>query len=344
MRSFLVLILGGGLALWSCTRQDEPSSLALDIHFYHWQQRLEPDSLNHRLLEMSAGPLLFTKVCDLVWAEDEVEPRAVLEVAAGSLDYELQPVVFITNEVMLELDQLEDTATGFQQLADDLLGLIERSLEGQPPYRELQIDCDWTRGSTTTYFQFLEVLQDRIPPGTTLSATVRLHQWRDLDSQGVPPVDRGILMAYNSGNLQRWETENSILDTSISAAYLQAVDYPLPLDVALPLYQWGAIYRQGELAYLINDLHLEMLKNSSRFERLAPGRFMVKKATYLQGIYCYAGDLIRWESSSAERLVVTAQQLRQVVPAFAGQRLLFFRQGGQLAQQTDSSWLRSLAE
>ncbi|MEM7574130.1 MAG: hypothetical protein AAF433_14575 [Bacteroidota bacterium] len=338
--SYTFFLITGFLLLACQQQQPQP----LDIHFYHWQQRLEPDSLNHHLLEMSAEPVLFTKVCDLAWVAGEVEPRAVLEVAAGELDYELQPVVFITNKVMLELGQLEDTKTELQQLANNLLGLIERRLEGQPPYRELQIDCDWTRGSATTYFQFLEELQDRLPAEITLSATVRLHQWRDVDLQGVPPVKRGVLMAYNSGDLQQWETENSILDTSISAAYLQAVDYPLLLDVALPLYQWGAIYRQGELAYLINDLDLEILKNSSRFERLAPGRFIVRKATYLQGIYCYTGDLIRWESSNAERLAVTAQQLRQVVPAFTGQRLLFFRQGGQLAHQTDSSWLRSLAE
>ena len=341
MNKAILFLLLVGASLMGCGNQEERQPL--DIAFYHWQQRLVPDSLNQRLLEMSSEPLLFTKVCDLAWEQDRVVPRAVLAVAAGQLNYQLQPVVFITNEVMIELGKLPDTEVQLQQLAVDLLGLIDRSLVGHTPYRELQIDCDWTRGSANTYFRFLEILQEQLPAATSLSVTVRLHQWRDYKTQAVPPVKRGILMAYNSGDLQQWATENSILDTSISAAYLQAVDYPLPLDVALPLYQWGALYRQGGLAYLMNDLDAAELVDSSRFRLLSEGRYQVKRGTYLRSIYCYSGDLIRLESSDPDRLQATARQL-QVVPYFEGQRLLFFRQGGQLATQVDSSFLQRLAD
>ena len=71
-----------------------------------------------------------------------------------------------------------------------------------------------------------------------------MHQYRDRAAQGIPPVDRATLMAYNTGDLDQWETENSIVDATATRNYLAGQPrYPLPLDIAVAVYDWAAVYR-----------------------------------------------------------------------------------------------------
>ncbi|MEM8584877.1 MAG: hypothetical protein AAGF87_11435 [Bacteroidota bacterium] len=299
-----------------------------EIQFYHWQTVLDPDSLNQGALSLSTRKELFVKVSDFRWSESGPVAEAPLVLASDSTGYRLQPVVFITNEVLLRLAEKEEVALGIQALAEDILIAAARSNTNTSTYSELQLDCDWTRGSAKIYFSLLESLRHLLPSDVLLSCTVRLHQWRDHETQGIPPVDRGVLMAYNSGDLERWETENSILDTSVSTSYLRPEpDYHLSLDFALPMYNWGVIYRRNELAYLIDGLMAEALIDTTRFNQLSTNRFAVKQSTYLDGIYCYEGDLIRLEQCDEKRLRATYEQLVNAVPRFEGQRLFFFRQG-----------------
>ncbi|MEL6802349.1 MAG: hypothetical protein AAFO91_01020 [Bacteroidota bacterium] len=321
------------LLLFGC--QSEPPG-PLHIQFYHWQTVLEPDSLHYDVLSLSTRQELFVKVADFRWSASGPVTDAELVLADDDIGYRLQPVVFITNEVMLRLSEVNDNESGLTALAEDILMAAARSNTTYSTYNELQLDCDWTRGSAKTYFGLLHKLRQLLPSDVRLNCTVRLHQWRDHEDQGIPPVDRGILMAYNSGDLEHWKTENSILDTLISAQYLKPRStYDLPLDLALPAYRWAAIYRRNELAYLVDGLTAEALTDTTRFTSLTPNRFEVNRSTYLDGIYCYKGDLIRLENSDQDRLKTTYDQLLAVVPRFVGQRLFFFRQGSAEKQILD---------
>jgi hypothetical protein len=123
-----------------------------------------------------------------------------------------------------------------------------------------------------------------------------------------------MLMAYNMGEVDEWETENSIFDLNILDAYLPShqspiTDYPIPLHLALPIFRWGVVFRgnladenKWELAYLINDLGPEDLTDTTRFAQLTPTRYEVRKNTYLEGYYLYEGDRVRLESVSPEVL------------------------------------------
>ncbi|MEM6398392.1 MAG: hypothetical protein AAF741_18730 [Bacteroidota bacterium] len=306
------------LLLFGC-KADPPSPL--EIQYYHWQTVLDVDSLNHDLLGSSTRKELFVKVSDFRWSEAGPEAVAQLVLAQDSIGYRLQPVVFITNEVLIRLPEEE-----IRTLAEMILAAAARSNTDFSTYSELQMDCDWTRGSANKYFALLETLRDLLPDDVRLSCTVRLHQWRDYQEQGIPPVDRGVLMAYNSGDLDSWETENSILDTTASAYYLKPRPrYDLPLDIALPTYGWGAIYRRNELAYLVDGLTAADLADTARFRQLTPTRFELKRSTYLDGLYCYQGDLIRLEASDSARVEKTFEQLMAVAPRFEGQRVFYFR-------------------
>lgn len=365
------------IGLLSCTVAPENVQEPPQIGFYHWQQRLEQDSLNTCLLEAVSAEELHVKFFDVVWNSQRAAPSARLEAKVDStFQLAIIPVVFITNEVMREIDPiqlpslandilneitsiLEESFFKADSLAEDYqsskapIGSSTDSISQKKGERttslhvleritELQIDCDWTATTRDKYFAFLKTLRKWLPPAAELSATVRLHQFKDQAIQGVPPIDRGVLMAYNVGDLSRWDTRQSQLDTTITAAYLRPdKKYPLPLDIALPYYQWGVIYREEKLAYLINELTATALSDTSRFTLLTANRYQVRQATYLNGYYLYAQDLIRLEVPDQPSLLTLANQLR-LIPPFSGQRLLFYHLGSRLSSQCNHPELKAL--
>jgi hypothetical protein len=75
----------------------------------------------------------------------------------------------------------------------------------------------------------------------------RTPQYRE--RTGVPPVDRGMLMFYNMGKLSAEPGARSIYDADAAERYLARVgEYPLPLDLALPIWSWTVQVRDGAIA------------------------------------------------------------------------------------------------
>ena len=308
----------------SCENQ-QPAH-PLKTTFYHWQTTLAPDKTAQALLREYDCDRLYVKAFDVAWVAGRPEPTAMIRLEDTSSLPTLVPVVFITNEVFAEQasDQLPE-------LADQVVGLAEELLP--QGFGELQLDCDWTARTQVPYFAFLKAVRERLGAGRELTCTVRLHQYRDTKTQGVPPVDRATLMAYNVGDLNRWETENSIIDTNILKTYLVgAPAYPLNLDLAVAVYDWAAVYRREKLAYLINEPDLAELSDTVRFQALSDDslRYEVAQSTYLNGIYLYEGDLLRREVAPPDRVEAQAALLRRYVGAFPGQRLMVYRVGSRL--------------
>ncbi|MFK8164971.1 MAG: hypothetical protein AB8H12_21165 [Lewinella sp.] len=316
------------LFLFSCNTEPHHPPITT---FYHWQTTLAPDTTARILLAANDCDRLFVKAFDVAWTAGQPEPTALIRLEDTTGLPALVPVVFMTNEVMVEQppDQLRD-------LADNLVGLAEELLP--QGFGELQLDCDWTARTQVQYFTFLRALRERLGTGRTLTCTVRLHQYRNTKTQGVPPVDRATLMAYNVGDLNLWETQNSIVDTNILKTYLAGTStYPLDLDLAVAVYDWAAVYRRDNLGYLINEPDLTELKDTSRFRELSEGglRYQVKQSTYLNGIYLYENDLLRREVASPELVAPQAALLRRYVAAFPGQRLMVYRLGSRLWKELD---------
>ncbi|WP_157472102.1 hypothetical protein [Neolewinella persica] len=309
--------------LFSCNRQPNPP---LKTTFYHWQTTLAPDTTARALLAKYDCDRLYVKAFDVAWNAGQPEPTALIRLEDTAGLPALVPVVFITNEVMSE-----QPADRLKELADDVVGLVEELLP--QGFGELQLDCDWTARTQVQYFAFLTALRERLGTGRELTCTVRLHQYRAPRTQGIPPVGRATLMAYNVGDLNRWETENSIIDTNILKTYLSGAEpYPLHLDLAVAVYDWAAVYRRDNLSYLINEPDLAELKDTSRFRALSNDdlRYEIIQSTYFDGIYLYEGDLLRREVASPDLMEAQAALLRRYVAAFPGQRLMVYRVGSRL--------------
>ena len=179
----------------------------------------------------------------------------------------------------------------------------------------LQLDCDWTPSTRAAYFSFLKKLSAALPPGTQLSATVRLHQYKFPQETGVPPVDRGMLMLYNTGDIDDPGPRNSIFDPADARKYVQGAPahYPLPLDVALPLFSWTLVFRDEALWKIIPEFPAQELRDTTRFVQMvvdfphALPLWQVRKGTFVGGHYLRPGDALRRESLSPELLRQAAQ-------------------------------------
>jgi hypothetical protein len=179
---------------------------------------------------------------------------------------------------------------------------------------EIQFDCDWTAKTAGNYFFFLKTVRQLLPSDSIhLSATIRLHQYKYPGKTGVPPVDRGMLMLYNVSDLTQYSPVNSIFDRQKAAAYFEGGKrYPLPLDIVLPAYSWGLVFRNKKFYQIENGLDVEEVKASPAFEPVdgvAGGGvsfYRVKKDTVLGELFLRPGDEIKIEGIDSTLLAAAA--------------------------------------
>jgi hypothetical protein len=318
--------------------------------FYYWKTTLNADSTAwQQLTRISGHKPLYLRVFDVDY---HAGYRNAVPVGDLSLPYAMAPTdgrvvvptVFITNRVF---EQLNDSMTVL--LAEKIHRRITRKFaEWEDPVRwvlvpetpdpsgvlanrrdsswgdwyarcnEIQIDCDWTAATRDRYFHFLRALRTHMR-GEQLSCTIRLHQYRDRVSAGIPPVDWGMLMCYNVAEVSDETTQNAVFDAALVKGYLKAPRYPLRLDVALPLFGWGAWFREGQFRGLLDDWH----PDPALFEPEGQQRFRVKMDTVLGRDYLREGDLIRADAPAAQDLVEISALLGTKVRG-RDSRLVFF--------------------
>jgi len=211
-------------------------------------------------------------------------------------DLEVVPTVFIDNELFKSCDMTDIPSKMVERISK------MSDTNDVPNVKEIQIDCDWTKTTETVYFDFLRQIRQELDSTTLLSATIRLHQL----SMQAPPVDRGVLMCYNTGGIRNPQTVNSILSANDVALYSKKVkDYALPLDVAYPAFSWAVWFSAGQFQALLRGLTCDN-------ENLSPKKdnvYTVKNGFYQEGKYLAAGDEIRFEDSDWEEIRKTKEMI-----------------------------------
>jgi len=283
--------------------------------FYHWQTNLKINQTEKNYLDSLQVKTLYAKFFDVDWDNKRQAPEPQAQVILNQknlTNLNIVPTIFITNRT---LKHLPDSLV--QQFADNIVTQIYLLAKQIPilKIKEVQIDCDWSLQTKIIYFELLHKIRQSLEQkGSKISATIRLHQIKYFQKTGVPPVDRGTLMFYNMGDLENVNTKNSILDLEIAKQYLINFDkYPLPLDLALPIFSWGVVIRDGKMIKLINQLSNTDLNDHTRFLKINEKRYQLIKSTYLDGYYLYKDDIIRLEDVSIEQLKNTAQLLSGVL-------------------------------
>lgn len=242
---------------------------------------------------------LYVRYFDIDQYGDKLTPLGVVEwdkMPAKNVD--IVPCVFITNR---SFKFLPDSST--QSLALHVFSKIQKlnSQHGKA-IREIQMDCDWTPETREKYFAFLQTLKVLCSSQLwKLSATIRLHQIKFPETTGIPPVDRGMLMYYNMGDLKSPEETNSILNLEKAAQYTQKLaEYPLELDLALPLFSWVIQFRNNELEQLRSSWNRKDLESSALFEKTSDNWYQAKENGLFKKEYILKNDRFRVEEVDPE--------------------------------------------
>jgi len=283
---FVILFIG-------CEQKRE-----VQTSFYFWKTVYQTNAVEQSYLQHFNSKKLFVRILDvdrdLNGGISPVAPVKFKDQLPDTL--EMVPVVFVVNEVLKEIGnaQLKKLASNIVQFVD---GKVKQS--GKSSYQELQIDCDWTATTRTNYFLLLKEIKKQLG-NKTISSTLRLHQLKNQEKSGIPPVDKVLLMCYNMGNLRKYGTQNSILDVQEVKKYAgeNLAYYPMPIDVALPLFSWAVVFRDGNYAGISKRLKLANLTANGAFTKMHNGLY--KANTDLPEFGLYKNDEIRFEASKFE--------------------------------------------
>lgn len=179
--------------------------------------------------------------------EYEVVPNATLTFREAVPEgVEIVPVIYITIDALRLINSPKHNYA--QIITQRILNMVDFNDLGT--IHEIQLDCDWTQQTQDGYFAFCQAVKEQLKPyGIQLSCTIRLWQL----ACACPPVDRGVLMLYNTGSITNPKTQNSILDLNDVNAYLKNKPYGLPLDYAYPTYSWYVWFHNDTYKGLFHD-------------------------------------------------------------------------------------------
>ena len=295
MKKYLYLLL---VLLGACSYEDTPPEQAL----YCWKTQVQFSAEEADFVKNNRIERLYIRYCDVGLRDNAPVPIAPVDIDTLSLQGKtVIPVVYLKNEIFTP-ELTEGNSTYISTLAHKLGDYIEQI---NRYYRlrvsEVQFDCDWSLSTKQAYFSMLEAFKKEYP--YQLSATIRLHQVKYREETGVPPVDYGVLMYYNMGRITATGA-NSIYDRSTALRYLGKLrEYPLPLDIALPMFAWGVHSADGQVLNLVGGLtHAEAQAISTLVRTDDPDIYKVAEQTYYKGRVWQAGDLIKIEEvSDAQR-------------------------------------------
>ena len=304
----------------SCTTKK--AGRVVERSFYYWKSVLKLSAFEEQRLHDLHITTLYVKFFDVGWdvTTNAAVPLAKLQAPHFKLqnDIAIVPVVFITNECIQKIDSaaVGGLAAKIYSLTKEIRNAnnwqYTKHLDG---INEIQIDCDWTAATKNKYFKLLKILSEQVCNDgggytCTISCTIRLHQIKYLLKTGVPPVKKGLLMCYNMGNLKDPATKNSILETEELKKYLgNLASYPLPLDVALPLFDWKVLFRNNIYSGLVENLPDAVFNNAFALQK--ENRWEIVKDTLLQGYDLKKGDMIRNEKSDYHEVLSAAGEINK---------------------------------
>jgi hypothetical protein len=314
--------------LYSCQSKEHNP-----VSFYYWKQSFELSKEQQKLLKETKTTRLYVKFFDVILDENN-QPKPISKIQFKEpTKMEVIPCVFIQNDVFRYVKDVHSLAEKMSRLIDEIAD--HQSLK----INEIQIDCDWTKGTRDHYFAFLEELKSQ-QGETKLACTIRLHQIKYQESSGIPPVEKGLLMCYNMDDIDEISTPNSIVSTKVLKQYVQEdTEYPISLDLALPIYQWGLIFRLGKLSVISNDLSFHDFPIKT-LNRVGGHTYKVGKDVVANETNFCKGDLIRFESSSPETLVQLAEYFRKTNLTF--NQLIFYHISQEHLNKYNASTLSSI--
>lgn len=316
----MLIVLGIGL-VWCMdaysqqTKIEEPHAEKNGIYF--WKTQFYLDSTSIAFLKKHKIDRVYLRMFDVTEEPNMPDtlravPNATV-IVTNNFDPEYQygedmsyleivPTVFITLDALRAMKGNEDILA--RNIAERVSNMV--SYNSLPQVGELQLDCDWTPSTELQFFELCKKVKENLKNmglPWKLSATIRLHQL----AKQAPPVDRGVLMVYNTGNFDDPDAKNSIIDAEDVKPYMKYLSgYPLHIDVAYPTYSWQLLFHGRKFIGLMNGVDVE---NVNKFEKKSEGIYVAKhNIPYNSGII-RTGDIVRVETSTFEDVAAVKRMI-----------------------------------
>lgn len=317
MKPFVPAILVSLLTLASCSQPPAPPLHKELNSVYYWKTVFKPDSAETAFLQSNNVGRMYLRLFDVVKDNQsdipdyKTYPNATVkfdESCVPDTSMEFVPVVYITLDALKAMSDQENV------LAENIVTRVRNMCEYHelPHVDELQLDCDWTGSTQTSFFNLCKSVKENIADlglNWRLSSTIRLHQL----SKPVPPVDNGVLMVYNTGSFDNPDACNSILDVKDVEPYLKHLPgYGLHLDVAYPTYSWQLLFRGRHFVGLLNGVDLA---DSTRFANKKENVFIALQDVPYNNRMILEGDAVRLETSDFKSI---AEVKKLIDKALAG--------------------------
>ncbi len=288
------LFFGLLIVLFSCSKQEEKNH---PYTFYYWKTKLTLKKSEQKALEKATEKKLYTRFFDIDKSNGRFQPLGVIRKdSTFHSSKQITPVVFITNRSFYRITDKE-----IRFLAEKTLELIKDKTKklSLNTSNEIQFDCDWTQGTKKDYFKFLEIVKEISKKEIT--STLRLHQVKDKKIMGIPPVDKVYLMCYSTSSPLENSTKNSILDVNLLKNYLTKLEnYPLKMDIALPIYSWAIVTNHLGKHLLINGVNTNDL-DKSNLKKISNNEAIVLKNGFYFGKYLNKDFKIKVEEISTQQ-------------------------------------------
>lgn len=302
-RNFSLLLLA--LLMVGCGQNARPSAELSDHKtesaIYHWKTSYNPTDFEKSFMTTHNVNRLYLRMFDVDYTKEwldtseEVTPIATTTFKqTPSPELEVVPTVYITLEALRHIQNLEEeyALNIFRRLE---AMMIRHELTN---VKRIQIDCDWTASTRSSYFKLLGHIKKWAKLNDLkVSATIRLHQLLE----DAPPVDEGVLMLYNTGAIESYNTENSILSLKAAEPYIKRCEgYDLPLDFAYPTFSWSVWFRNTKFMALLRNIELD---NTTYYEPIGNNKYRVKSDHYVGKDILKEGDIIRRDESNIDHVL-----------------------------------------
>jgi hypothetical protein len=324
MRVLLVVAAVAAVAAGACSASAGPADGPPPQRaFYYWRTTFRLSPVERRALAELGVSRLYVRAFDVEWSQLDGAPSLIGKLAPVDGErvpagIDVVPVVFLRDEVLRHViverasspaGSPDARSVAIPALARDVWAEVQRRMKllGAAP-RELQLDCDWTDTTRDAYFALIAQL--RGDANLPLGATIRLHQVKYRERTGVPPVDRGMLMFYNMGRFSIDPEARAIFDPAAAARYLARVsEYPLPLDVALPIWSWTVHLRDDRVVGLLQSTDPDELAAVPFLSRAAPDRYVATRSAFLHGTMIREDDVLKIEVTGPAEALAAADQI-----------------------------------
>ena len=338
---YLILSLLITITLLSCT---ESASLKCDGEnsIYYWRTTFSLNDAEREFLQKHSINKVYMRFFDVDVSYDRAYGESVVPEATILFNdsipegIEIVPTVYITVNAIKEM-QLKE-----KEYARKIFNRVSAICrQNNIELRELQLDCDWTKRTRDYFFRLCKEVKQCMDSTQIVSSTIRLHQL----TQTAPPVDKGVLMVYNTGNLMEMTTDNSIFSQKDIEPYLRdnrLADYPLTLDVAYPSYGWSLVFDHREDTYSFNRIMRRTdFSAFPELKEISPNLYEVTTSVnfleYEDGWdYVYRGDRVRVERPTAEEILKIKRMIDAQLEGKDHNNILYHLDEEQLSHYTDN--------